>query len=555
MNKYSKTLATVLALSQISVTAFAINTDTAVTGYDFDRGAFHIEGESTYANQPVKLEVLKRNTTFDAVGSTDDYLYIGQAFSDDDKIYSFDVEVEDIGVFSYRVSELGGDVYSSGFATYTDETVQAALEEYIANENKTTADLEKLIGDYYPALGVDINMFNKPDADAKEEMLNKINLGVYEDTESFIKAVSYGVAEAVVFCSDESDKVMYTESLATVLGLNEEKFFEDYKLLTAEEKKEIIANVEKGIPYDTYAKNLENAFVIYSVDTALWNAVADVMDKYLDCNASTLFTSVSDKAEKAAVTELKEAIDDGTITKAEDMYSYLKKSIPDDDSSSSGSGGGSGSGGSRGGGGSYKAPVSTPVVEQVITTENSSEKYFADTKDVAWAEPAIEYLYKKGVINGKGENIFAPNDSVTREEFVKMIILAFGFEPSHNDGVFEDVPADAWYCPYVTAAYENGIVKGTGTTVFGTGSLIKRQDMAQMLYNILEKSGVAVAEAGELSYADKDEISDYAQNAIGVLSAMGCLNGDDSGRVLPHKNSTRAEAAKLIYSVVSAINQ
>ena len=47
-----------------------------------------------------------------------------------------------------------------------------------------------------------------------------------------------------------------------------------------------------------------------------------------------------------------------------------------------------------------------------------------------WAHEAIEYLAENDVINGDGNGNFLPDNNITREEFVKMIVLAFNIAES-----------------------------------------------------------------------------------------------------------------------------
>ena len=61
----------------------------------------------------------------------------------------------------------------------------------------------------------------------------------------------------------------------------------------------------------------------------------------------------------------------------------------------------------------------------------------------AWAEPAIEYMVSKGIIEGRPGGIFAPDDPVTRAEFIKMLNLTFGLTATAAIP-YTDVPADQW---------------------------------------------------------------------------------------------------------------
>ncbi|MEE1203608.1 MAG: S-layer homology domain-containing protein, partial [Bacteroidales bacterium] len=70
---------------------------------------------------------------------------------------------------------------------------------------------------------------------------------------------------------------------------------------------------------------------------------------------------------------------------------------------------------------------------------------FSDIKDIAWAKDAINKLSKKGIINGKGDNLFAPYDNITREEFASILVRLLGVNEVSSDINFSDVSDSAWY--------------------------------------------------------------------------------------------------------------
>jgi len=218
--------------------------------------------------------------------------------------------------------------------------------------------------------------------------------------------------------------------------------------------------------------------------------------------------------------------------------------------SSGGSGGGSGSGGSFGGSGAIYE-IGAP--EEKITDASTVSVYFEDIDGVEWAVEAILALADKGIINGTGDGNFKPNLSITREEFVKILVGAMGMaDVSYGGNTFSDVSESDWFCPYVNIAYENNIVSGIGNGKFGTGELISRQDMVVMICNAI-KAKDGVLPAGELNFRDASQISDYAIEAVAALYKLGAVNGVSETHFDPLGNATRAQAAKIIYGVLDML--
>ena len=220
---------------------------------------------------------------------------------------------------------------------------------------------------------------------------------------------------------------------------------------------------------------------------------------------------------------------------------------------SSGGGGGSSSGSSGGGGGI--SGVRASVIEQTEgnapeAMKMSNEK-FADLNEAEWAREAVTALTDKGIINGRSENIFAPNENITREEFVKIITVAFEIGTTNESAGFIDVEDGEWYETYVNSAYKAGIVKGVGESKFGTGQEISRQDMAVMVYKAAEYCGIELAMGEEmLEFSDADKIADYAKDAVCAMHTAGVISGVGGNRFEPVGNATRAEAAKIVYEFI-----
>lgn len=250
-----------------------------------------------------------------------------------------------------------------------------------------------------------------------------------------------------------------------------------------------------------------------------------VLDKYLNMSdSSSVDAKIMDEISK--------------IDSLKELAEKIKELTSKTTSKPSGNSGGGGSGGGM----SVTAPAN------VVSTANNM--IFNDISEVSWAETAINYLYSKGIVNGKAEGLFYPNDPVKREEFVKMLVLAFGLTGEGNNPNFYDVNESDWYHFYVTEAYKSGIVKGVSNERFGVGEYITRQDMAVMVYRIIKDVTSDFENAGVLGFTDKTDISEYAREAVAGLRAAGVVSGMADGSFKPMSGSTRAQAACIIFKAI-----
>ncbi|MBR5518133.1 MAG: S-layer homology domain-containing protein [Clostridia bacterium] len=234
----------------------------------------------------------------------------------------------------------------------------------------------------------------------------------------------------------------------------------------------------------------------------------------------------------------------------ENIVSKIENKVPEKPSTGGGSGGGGG-GGSSGGGTiiiemtGYEEPVmlETPVPDVV------SDITFTDLEGYSWAEEAIGFLASKGVVNGKEENKFCPADNITREEFAKIVVLAFGLYDNNATCNFTDVDEQRWSYKYIASMYGYGAVNGYTDGSFGAANPITREEMAVMLYRVMQKqSAFDFVSELETTLTDYSEISDFAKNSILSLNANKILSGDEKGCFNPKNNATRAEVCKMIYN-------
>lgn len=201
-----------------------------------------------------------------------------------------------------------------------------------------------------------------------------------------------------------------------------------------------------------------------------------------------------------------------------------------------------------GGGGSSKVTYPTNT-DNYVPRENERKAYYSDIDDFIWANEAITALTDKKIICGDESGQFYPNKPVTREEFLKMIVLAANIDVSGAGAVsFDDVSSAAWYYPYVCAGVSSKIINGMSETVFGAGEYVTRQDAAVMLKRAFENTKKAYSYNREYSlFNDNGDISDYARKSAEMLYRTGIVNGYDDNTFRPFNNCTRAEAAKIIY--------
>ncbi len=197
--------------------------------------------------------------------------------------------------------------------------------------------------------------------------------------------------------------------------------------------------------------------------------------------------------------------------------------------------------------GKLSVRVATKHLSSFIVTDIETAP-FTDIPD-HWAYEAIKYAYNNSIMQGVGESIFAPDDTMTRAMLVT-VLYRLEDEPAVNKSIpFADVKSGEWYENAVTWAQQNGIVSGVSETEFAPNKDITREQMATILYRYAQykKQDTSVGEnTNILSYDDTFDISEYAFSAIQWMVGSGLLKGETESTINPQGNCTRAQVATIL---------
>lgn len=176
---------------------------------------------------------------------------------------------------------------------------------------------------------------------------------------------------------------------------------------------------------------------------------------------------------------------------------------------------------------------------------------FKDVNEEDWFFEIIKTVNKRGLMLGVSDDIFAPNDSITRAMFVTILHRLEG-EPQTGSTSFTDVKEGIYYEKAVAWATFAGIVNGVSNTEFAPDSYITREQIAAMIYRYAQHKGISV-ESGDMmgNFIDVDKISDYAVPAISWVVNKEIMNGKGNGMLDPLDNATRAEAAAMLIRLTS----
>jgi hypothetical protein len=188
---------------------------------------------------------------------------------------------------------------------------------------------------------------------------------------------------------------------------------------------------------------------------------------------------------------------------------------------------------------------------QTTTPTTPTTSVFSDVPTTFWGYYAISSLSSKGIVSGYPDGTFEPNADITRAEFAAMLAKALGLSTTGTTGTFTDVTADDWCYGAVNAAASAGLVSGMGNNLFAPNALITREEMAVMVAKALGTNAPAITGTELNAFSDSSTVDSWAVTSMEEAVKAGIVSGMTANTLAPLADATRAQAAVMIYEMLT----
>lgn len=544
--------------------AFSVSSVTFAAGLDVVISRTAPEGETVQklivsgsfekpqAGERATLKIYKKSV---ANPGFSDYLVLDEAYIGEDGVIAFEPEFyEEPDTYAVVVSSFSGKLNGE---IYVPDIEKA--EDFIGKLNNgelTAKEAAGIVAEEADELAFDDTVFAELSPAGKNavlsDMMDEIDgfdiENIYESfaRHTLLNGIEYaendsGVEEVLEYYDEEYLKLSELSVNELKETLNSTKLSYAYGLIkgadckTVEEVREkyteaMILSAYKNI--DAYA-NLYDILADYAKEIGIEDKISTVSKGSTKANAALRYL-VSNKSSVNSLGDLKSKF----------IYAVenTDKITGSDSTAPSGGGGGGGAGG---GGGNVS--VAPGYVDSGSTDGSFSvNSTLLDLNTVPWAEDAIRTLFIKGIVNGRGDGNFAPNDKVTRAEMAKMLVQSMDIYDEKAESKFADTK-NHWSNKYVASAYKKGFINGISAELFGADYNVTRQDAAVMVYRAIQINAQAQKVPNvNKTFTDISGVSDYAVNSVKMLAEYGIINGFEDGSFRPAGSLTRAEAAVII---------
>lgn len=169
---------------------------------------------------------------------------------------------------------------------------------------------------------------------------------------------------------------------------------------------------------------------------------------------------------------------------------------------------------------------------------------YSDLPASGWAREAILSAGEYGLMSGMGDGTFGVGRSMTRAEFITVLVRMFGWSEAGGTDAFTDI-GNSWARGAINTAAANGVVDAGGT--FSPDTPITRREMAVMLVRALGYQTVAEGEAEKISLPFTDVSAD--RGYIAIAYDIGMTNGVSDTAFGPETTATREQAAAMMVRI------
>ena len=199
--------------------------------------------------------------------------------------------------------------------------------------------------------------------------------------------------------------------------------------------------------------------------------------------------------------------------------------------------------------------IVTAIISFVMVTLGTLSFAATTFSDIEghWAKNVVIEMAEKGVLNGFEDGTFKPNDSVTREQFAKILVETLKIAGNTTNIKFVDIEEDRWSKDYIYRAsryltgYENN-----GKYFFRPTEASVREDVAVA---VVQAEGLQTEKPDYTllnQFSDSGEISEGIKKYVAIAVKNEIMRGKD-GYFDPQGNLTRAEVSQLMYNVFQKI--
>lgn len=169
---------------------------------------------------------------------------------------------------------------------------------------------------------------------------------------------------------------------------------------------------------------------------------------------------------------------------------------------------------------------------------------YSDVSDTSWYYGAVSWADSKNLIDSASQTTFGATLPMSRGMTAELLYRLEGTPSVALPNRFLDVTPK--YTTAINWVSSQSLMSGYGNNIFGPENPLTREQMAAILFRYAQYKGADTSTRADISrYIDSNLVSNYAVEAIRWANSVGLVSGTSASTLSPTQNITKAEAASI----------
>lgn len=175
---------------------------------------------------------------------------------------------------------------------------------------------------------------------------------------------------------------------------------------------------------------------------------------------------------------------------------------------------------------------------------------FPDYNSKAWYAEAMSAAVEDGLLRGDDKGLLRPDGYLTRAEMAAIVNRSFGTYQEVDIANYKDVKPGAWYYEDVAMAVHMGTYNGTSASTMDPDEPITRQEAMTVVARALQLDLEDYQDTSLSQFGDHASVAQWALPYVRAMVGADYIHGNEKWELAPRDNITRAEFAQIFHNII-----
>ena len=182
------------------------------------------------------------------------------------------------------------------------------------------------------------------------------------------------------------------------------------------------------------------------------------------------------------------------------------------------------------------------------------EVYDGKFEDITkhWSKEYVTFLNERGIIAGKTENSFAPDDNIKKAEIITLVMNIIVGDadglPDYNKDI-KDIQSGQWYDNFMQDAITLELIKVNNNGLLQPENMSTREEVVDILIKSLDALDITISDNMRIysgDFNDFENVDPMYKESMIIAVNLGFISGMDDSMIAPNELITRGQTAVVI---------